>query len=248
MPISVKCAECGKGLKAPDALAGKKAKCPQCGSVIPIPAPVADAEEIGDDDPPAARPAASKSSSKPKPRVAKKEVEEEYEEDFEDSAEESEDSRRACPMCGEMIVATAAKCRFCGEVLDSNLRKRGKSGSGRRGKSNREDLRTTAKHQKAIIICILIQIVAFVVQIGAPPQVRPLLSLLFLGIGLVGTVFVFLLAMKIYSTGMGIFLGILSIIPCIGLLVLLVVNSKATGVLKENGVTVGLLGAKMSDI
>ena len=38
-----------------------------------------------------------------------------------------------------------------------------------------------------------------------------------LGAGLVGTVFVFLLATKVHGTGLGIFLGILTFIPCIGL-------------------------------
>ncbi len=252
MPISVKCADCGKELKAPDALAGKKAKCPQCGSVIPIPAPVADAEEIDDDDPPAAKPAASKSSSKPKPRMAKKEIEEECDDEFgddvEDSAEESEDGRRACPMCGEMIVATAAKCRFCGEVLDSKLRKSGKSRSGRKGKGDPADLRTIAKHQKGILVCILIQMLIFGLQFAAPPQLRPLVGLAFLVASLAGTVFVFMLAMKVYSTGMGIFFGILTMVPCVGLIMLLVVNGKATEVLKKNGIKVGFLGANLSDI
>jgi hypothetical protein len=31
--------------------------------------------------------------------------------------------RRPCPMCGEMILANAAKCRYCGEVFDPALRK-----------------------------------------------------------------------------------------------------------------------------
>ena len=132
MPISVTCGDCGKGLKAPDALAGKKAKCPQCGSVIPIPVAVSDAEEF-DDDPPAAKPSASKASTKSTSRVAKKEVADEYDDDVEDSAEESEDGRRACPMCGEMIVASAAKCRFCGEVFDGRV---GKKGRKRRGASD----------------------------------------------------------------------------------------------------------------
>jgi rubredoxin len=32
-----------------------------------------------------------------------------------------ENDRRPCPMCGEMIVASALKCRFCGEIFDESL-------------------------------------------------------------------------------------------------------------------------------
>ncbi len=97
MPISVTCQDCGKGLKAPDALAGKKAKCPQCRAVISIPAAVVDAEEITDDR-------------------------------FDDSDDDEADAparppekRKPCPMCGELISATAAKCRYCGEIFDSRV-------------------------------------------------------------------------------------------------------------------------------
>ena len=34
------------------------------------------------------------------------------------------ESRRPCPQCGEMIVAGAAKCRFCNAVFDPRLRGR----------------------------------------------------------------------------------------------------------------------------
>ena len=37
-------------------------------------------------------------------------------------------------MCGEMIMATAAKCRYCGEVFDPKL-KRGKSKKKKRKSS-----------------------------------------------------------------------------------------------------------------
>ena len=60
--------------------------------------------------------------------------------------------------------------------------------------------------------------------------------------------FVFLLATKVYGTGLGILLGLLTFIPCIGLLVLLIVNGKATRVLKENGFKVGLLGANLAEV
>ncbi|MBS0208907.1 MAG: hypothetical protein JSS27_08135 [Planctomycetes bacterium] len=38
MPISVACPECGRHLKAPDALQGKRARCPRCRHVVDVPA------------------------------------------------------------------------------------------------------------------------------------------------------------------------------------------------------------------
>lgn len=38
MPIDFKCTQCGKLLRTPDDTAGKKAKCPDCGAVLTIPA------------------------------------------------------------------------------------------------------------------------------------------------------------------------------------------------------------------
>ncbi len=130
MTISVKCKTCGKKLKAPDSAAGKKAKCPGCGKVVKIPEPVYDAEEVDDgvDD-----------------------AVEDYE-DYEDygAADDSEsygfdgadeysapamEQRRPCPMCGEMIVAKAAKCRFCGEILDPALKRKKKKRSRSRSRT-----------------------------------------------------------------------------------------------------------------
>src|SRR4051794_32399256 len=39
MPISVVCSGCAKKLKAPDAAAGKKVRCPACNTVVLIPEP-----------------------------------------------------------------------------------------------------------------------------------------------------------------------------------------------------------------
>src|SRR5438552_17608004 len=38
MSIPIRCEPCDADLKVPDRLAGKKAKCPRCGEVIPVPA------------------------------------------------------------------------------------------------------------------------------------------------------------------------------------------------------------------
>jgi hypothetical protein len=54
------------------------------------------------------------------------------------------------------------------------------------------------------------------------------------------------LAMKVYSVIQGILIGILTMVPCLGLLLLLLVNQKATKILKDNGHNVGLFGADLS--
>ena len=109
-------------------------------------------------------------------------------------------------------------------------------------------MRSVAKYQKGILVCILIYLVAVIGQFAIPAEARAIVGLGGLVIGLVGTVFVFLLAIKVYNTGVGVLLGILTLVPCIGLIVLLVVNGKATAVLKQNGIKVGLLGANLSQI
>ena len=113
---------------------------------------------------------------------------------------------------------------------------------------SRDDLRNVAKFQKGILVCILIYLIAIIGQFALPPDLRPLVGLGVLLVGLVGAVFVFLLAMKTYGTGLGILLGILSLVPLIGLIILLVVNGRATNILKQNGIKVGLLGANVSSI
>jgi hypothetical protein len=47
---------------------------------------------------------------------------------------------------------------------------------------------------------------------------------------------------------MGVVLGILTLIPCIGLIALLIINGKATAVLKNHGIKVGFFGARASDV
>ena len=113
---------------------------------------------------------------------------------------------------------------------------------------SRDDLRRVAVYQKGILVCILIYFVAVFGQFALPEQVRLFLAIGSLCVALAGAVFSFLLAMKTYGTGLGILFGILCLVPLVGLFILLVVNGKATGVLKQNGIKVGLLGADLSTI
>jgi hypothetical protein len=105
-----------------------------------------------------------------------------------------------------------------------------------------------AKYQKGVLVCILIYFLAVVGQFALPLEVRPLLGLGVLAVGLVAAVFTILLAMKTHGTVFGIILGILCLVPILGLLILLLVNQKATTVLQSNGKKVGLLGANLGSL
>ncbi len=116
-------------------------------------------------------------------------------------------------------------------------------------------LRTVAWSQKVIILCILAYLATLPLgfALNAMPAELQLfgnivLAVFYLAASITATVFVFMMAVKVYSTGVGVLLGLLTLIPCVGLIALLVINSKATGILQSNGVRVGLLGATMSDL
>jgi hypothetical protein len=109
------------------------------------------------------------------------------------------------------------------------------------------DVRAVAVYQKGILICILVYLLAIFGQFALPEPLRPLVMGGVFLVGLAGLVFVFLLSTKVYGIPIGILLGILTIVPCLGLLVLLIINGKATTVLRQNGHRVGLLGAKLSE-
>ena len=111
-----------------------------------------------------------------------------------------------------------------------------------------ERLRAVAIRQKILIFCILGYVVTAIAGVFVPADVRPFLAVPAVIVVLAAAVFVFLLAVEVHGTGLGIVFGLLTFLPCLGLIVLLIVNQTATSMLQRNRVRVGLLGANMSDI
>lgn len=109
----------------------------------------------------------------------------------------------------------------------------------------RNDLRDIAVRQKALMFCILGYVCAVLLQFLLPPELRFILAIVAVGVSVTASVFIFMMALRLYGTGMGIFLGILTLIPLIGLFVLLSINGKATTLLRAHGIRVGLMGADM---
>ena len=56
------------------------------------------------------------------------------------------------------------------------------------------------------------------------------------------------LAYTLHGTGNAIFYCVVMLIPCVGLILLVVLNARATNYLKQHGVKVGLMGADLSTL
>lgn len=108
-------------------------------------------------------------------------------------------------------------------------------------------LREVAMLQRIILLCILGYLGLFIGRFFIPSESNGLVMARMAAwttVFVTSTVFLFLLATKMYGKGVGILLGFLTLIPFVGLIILLLVSWKATKLLKQNGSAVGLLGAK----
>ena len=109
---------------------------------------------------------------------------------------------------------------------------------------NEIQVRDVAARQKAVIYCILANIALAVIGFGVPPQLKVFMLLPYLALVVVEAICFYRLASKFFHPVMAVLMMIVLVIPLIGLLVLLTVNGRATKLLQQNGVKVGLLGAK----
>ncbi len=89
MPIELSCPSCERRLRVADEHAGRKTRCPACRDIVVIPQLAVELESLDDS-------------------LA---VED-------DAALAAVPGRRACPACGELIMQTAVRCRFCRSPVD----------------------------------------------------------------------------------------------------------------------------------
>ena len=112
----------------------------------------------------------------------------------------------------------------------------------------RETLREIALYQKALIAFIIVYLCLIGSQYLLREEDRIYLLISVVPILLSAALLVFLLLTKVANSGLGVALAVLTLVPCVGLIVLVVANIKATSALNENGIRVGFFGASLSDI
>lgn len=120
------------------------------------------------------------------------------------------------------------------------------------------DLKQLAWSQKVLILCLLGHLVLWfgyiglavtrTVVVGDFSVLFNLVLLLSVFLGILSGVFIFLVETKLSSAVVALFVGVLTAVPCMGLIIILTVNTRATSALQANGVRVGLLGASLPDI
>ncbi len=172
MPISVVCPKCTKKLNAPDALAGKRAKCPQCTTVVVVPGIGVNAGVVP------APPVAPEPPPSPQTSI--------WDEDLDyrvpplpKAAPSEEPARRPCPACGEMIPLQAAKCRFCDEVFDKALRRKEKKRKSRREYSDRDSDVSGLEVVGCILFSGLTFVWGFILLLQGKPKGRKVIAISF---------------------------------------------------------------------
>lgn len=104
LTIEFNCPNCQKLLRTSDDKAGRKAKCPDCGTAVTVPqaasAPQQDDQfDFGED--------VEEVAGRPPRRVSSSSV---------------GGATKSCPVCGGTIKAAASRCKHCGEDLGGGVR------------------------------------------------------------------------------------------------------------------------------
>ena len=110
--------------------------------------------------------------------------------------------------------------------------------------SKKEKIFYLAKNQKYLIWALLAQLLGGVLLIVIPP----IGSLLLLANVVAQVLFVFKIAITAFPGVPGVALGFLSLIPILGLLVIVFINGRATSLLEEAGVKVAFFGVPKEEI
>ena len=118
-----------------------------------------------------------------------------------------------------------------------------------------EELRRIVRYQRWLVAVVLGQLALWLGFIalgllgaGFGGDAINFPAVLTLILGGVGGVFVFLTAWELRGAFAAVAFGLMTVVPCMGLMIIVLVNDYATKELKKHGVPVGIFGASLADI
>jgi len=116
--------------------------------------------------------------------------------------------------------------------------------------ADRDRLREVARLQRYINLVVLAYFSAGALTraVAEVPGGPILAGVVAVAVILTGAVFAVQMARALYSTAVAVVCAILLLIPCVGLLTLLLLNGRATQRLTAAGLKVGLLGADPAEV
>jgi hypothetical protein len=161
---------------------------------------------------------------------------------------------RVCAHCGGVFPADqlitlqgVAVCAACKPVQLQKL-KEGLVADG--GTERLESLLRVAKAQKGVTWCILVLLLLYGGSLAGMSSGIPAASILMLGVLVVlpfQLIYVYRLASAL-EMGVPLLWVVGMFLSCIGLILLLILSTKATKALREAGFKVGLMGANLAEI
>jgi hypothetical protein len=145
---------------------------------------------------------------------------------------EAQQPAKLCPYCGEQILAVAIKCKHCGSDLAQQSQ----------GAVAGKKILQVALSQKKVLWFLLGS--QLIVPVALVPSVGPIIAL-----GLAGGLAFYIYKMaEAVGSWVPLLWALASLVPLLGIIVLLIINQMATMVLKNANIRVGLMGANKEDI
>lgn len=97
-------------------------------------------------------------------------------------------------------------------------------------------------------MCILAQICCIGFNVCTGGALGLIVDILNIAVMVASAILIGIAATRLWAKGAGIILGVVSIVPLVGLVILLVVNGAITRTLKRHGIKVGVMGADPAKI
>ena len=116
------------------------------------------------------------------------------------------------------------------------------------GDPQRDYLRSVATGQKRVIVALAAQLLSSVALVALASRLPMAAGVIALVVGLTVAYLAIALSIKVYGPVRGSLMGIFTLVPWFGLFFLVIINSRATGILNLHGIQVGFLGADTSRI